>query len=100
MIGLISGIITYARRASLEAKSLAAIQQLSYAVQEYQLANGSYPPMPLSISNLTNWLPSQFSLSDPWSNDYLYITNSPRSCTIRSLGPDGVPSADDIEANK
>jgi type II secretion system protein G len=118
---LLLGLTRYVWRASKEAKAKANIEKVYKAMQEYMLANGTYPPnintpddlssvvtstsidpRYLAFESLTNWLEiTTNNLVDPWGNGYRYIRQSPLSCVVYSFGVDGSNNTpDDIVYGK
>lgn len=85
----------------------ASLQALGMALSLYELDNGSYPQ---SLEGLlaqpggaNNWdgpyLEDQAVPMDPWGNPFAYTYPSARGTKfydLKSTGPDGVESADDI----
>ena len=113
---LLLGVTRYVWRASKEAKAKATIEKVYKALQEYMLANGTYPD-PGSTNayamtdlvaagrpcqSLTNWLEiTTNNLVDPWGNSYWYTRPSPLSCVVYSWGVDKTANtADDIVYGK
>lgn len=97
LLALTLGIAGYARFAAREGRALADMEKIAFVLQDYWLRNGSYPSTLVSVSNR---LPENFSFSnavplDPWGRNY-YYSNAPQSYLLKSFGPDGRTSGDDI----
>lgn len=94
-------------RQSQTAAARAGIENISTALRLYELDMGQFPA---SLSALVQnpggaggtWRGPYLEKGmpkDPWGNDYVYVSpgnNNPGSFDLKSLGPDGVDSADDI----
>ncbi len=77
-----------------------SIANISTAINLYEVDNGSFPPTLQSLvtkGNESNWKGPYLDKVpvDPWGHEFIY---SPREngFDLKSLGPDGVDSADDI----
>ena len=92
-------------------KAQADIQELKQALDRYYLDNGSYPTTDQGLQALVapptgGRLPSNYEQggyieklpSDPWGNQYFYQSDG-SSYALKSFGPDGVQSADDIDGS-
>ena len=92
-------------------KAQADIQELKQALDRYYLDNGSYPTTDQGLQDLVNpptagRVPSNYEQggyieklpSDPWGNQYFYQSDG-SSYALKSFGPDGVQSADDIDGS-
>ena len=92
-------------------KAQADIQELKQALDRYYLDNGSYPTTDQGLQALVNpptagRVPSNYEQggyieklpSDPWGNQYFYQSDG-SSYALKSFGPDGVQSADDIDGS-
>ena len=92
-------------------KAQADIQELKQALDRYYLDNGSYPTSDQGLQALVNpptagRVPSNYEQggyieklpSDPWGNQYFYQSDG-SSYALKSFGPDGVQSADDIDGS-
>ena len=92
-------------------KAQADIQELKQALDRYYLDNGSYPTTDQGLQALVSpptggRLPSNYEQggyieklpSDPWGNQYFYQSDG-SSYALKSFGPDGVQSADDIDGS-
>lgn len=85
----------------------ADVQSIGTALRLYELDNGDYPS---SLQGLiskpggsNNWrgpyLEKSAMPKDPWGNDYVYNypgQHNSHSYDLKSNGPDGVASADDV----
>jgi general secretion pathway protein G len=82
------------------------IDSIGTALDMYELDNGQFPPsLQALVSNpggkdswngpyLKKGMPK-----DPWKNDYIYRTpgtKDPNGYDLKSMGPDGMESGDDI----
>ena len=92
-------------------KAQADIQELKQALDRYYLDNGSYPTTDQGLQALVSpptagRVPSNYEQggyieklpSDPWGNQYFYQSDG-SSYALKSFGPDGVQSADDIDGS-
>jgi general secretion pathway protein G len=93
-------------------KAQADIAELNTALDIYHLDNGYYPTTDQGLRALvtlpTNGIVPLVYCSggyiellprDPWGNPYFYQSDG-NSYVLKSLGPDGVESADDIDGSK
>jgi general secretion pathway protein G len=92
-------------------KAQADIQELKQALDRYYLDNGSYPTTDQGLQALVSpptegRAPTNYEQggyieklpSDPWGNQYFYQSDG-SSYALKSFGPDGVQSADDIDGS-
>jgi general secretion pathway protein G len=92
-------------------KAQADIQELKQALDRYYLDNGSYPTTDQGLQALVTpptggRLPSNYEQggyieklpNDPWGNQYFYQSDG-TTYALKSFGPDGVQSADDIDGS-
>jgi general secretion pathway protein G len=92
-------------------KAQADIQELKQALDRYYLDNGSYPTTDQGLQALVTpptggRLPSNYEQggyieklpNDPWGNQYFYQSDG-NTYALKSFGPDGVQSADDIDGS-
>ena len=92
-------------------KAQADIQELKQALDRYYLDNGSYPTTDQGLQALVapptgGRLPSNYEQggyieklpNDPWGNQYFYQSDG-NTYALKSFGPDGVQSADDIDGS-
>ena len=92
-------------------KAQADIQELKQGLDRYYLDNGSYPTTDQGLQALVTpptagRVPSNYEQggyieklpSDPWGNQYFYQSDG-SSYALKSFGPDGVQSADDIDGS-
>lgn len=92
-------------------KAQADIQELKQALDRYYLDNGSYPTSDQGLNALVTppsngRTPNNYEQggyieklpSDPWGNAYFYQSDG-NSYALKSFGPDGVQSADDIDGS-
>jgi general secretion pathway protein G len=93
-------------------KAQADIAELKTALDRYHLDNGYYPTTNQGLRALvayptTGIVPLVYFSGgyierlprDPWGNPYFYRSDG-NSYVLKSLGPDGVESADDIDASQ
>ena len=93
-------------------KAQADIAELKTALDRYHLDNGYYPTTNQGLRALvtlptTGIVPLVYDSGgyierlprDPWGNPYFYQSDG-NSYVLKSLGPDGVESADDIDGSK
>ena len=87
------------------AAARATFDGLSLAIDQYEVDNGSYPASLqalLTKGSESNWKGPYLKKGtlplDPWGKEYVY-TPSESSYVIKSLGPDGGESADDVTSN-
>jgi general secretion pathway protein G len=116
IVGLLATIVIQSLRgASDKAKRTKArddIAELKKALDRYYLDNGYYPTTDQGLRALvtppTNgFLPLVYYSGgylerlpkDPWGNPYFYQSDG-NSYVLKSLGPDGIESADDIDASQ
>ena len=98
-----------------EERALEDLDTLSIALGRYHTTTDTYPTTAQGLDALLNrpaaapipatWSPKLETLpADPWSRPYTYEFHgdrddeSGRELDLYSLGPDGIPSDDDIEA--
>jgi general secretion pathway protein G len=92
-------------------KAQADIQELKQALDRYYLDNGSYPTTDQGLAALitpptSGRVPNNYEQggyieklpADPWGNQYFYQSDG-NSYTLKSFGPDGVQSGDDIDGS-
>jgi general secretion pathway protein G len=115
LLGLIATIVIQSLRAAADkakhTQAQADLAEIKSALERYYRDNGYYPTTDQGLSALvkapTNdkvtpnprsgyleWLPQ-----DPWGTPYFYQSDG-NSYVLKSLGPDGVESADDIYAGQ
>lgn len=102
LLGLILGLVTYARRKAAENRTRANLQQLAIALQEHLMYYGFYPDDSTNLSStaITNWLPSGFIFTDAWNSPFCYKRIGTKAYRLYSYGPDGKVGTDDIEVGK
>ncbi|HVA76971.1 MAG TPA: type II secretion system major pseudopilin GspG [Candidatus Binataceae bacterium] len=92
-------------------KAQADIQELKQALDRYYLDNGSYPTTDQGLAALVSpptsgRVPNNYEQggyieklpADPWGNPYFYQSDG-NTYALKSFGPDGVQSADDIDGS-
>jgi general secretion pathway protein G len=110
IIGILVGIAIprlggRVRQAQIAAAE-ADVNNIGMALRLYEVDNGTYPSSLQALinkpGNAPNWRGPYLEKGlpkDPWGNDYIYQspgTRNPHSYDLKSYGPDGVESADDI----
>ncbi|MDH5543628.1 MAG: type II secretion system major pseudopilin GspG [Nitrospinota bacterium] len=78
----------------------AQIAMLEEALDLYRLENHRYPNSELGLAALKDYLKKELPM-DPWGNPYIYNIPGPdnRDFEIVSLGQDGKPGGDGIDAD-
>ena len=116
VVGLLATIVIQSLRGASDkakrTKARADIAELKKALDRYYLDNGYYPTTDQGLRALvtppTNgFLPLVYYSGgylerlpkDPWGNPYFYQSDG-NSYVLKSLGPDGIESADDIDASQ
>jgi len=92
-------------------KAQADIAELKQALDRYYLDNGSYPTTDQGLQALVSpptsgRTPNNYEQGgyieklpmDPWGNQYFYQSDG-STYALKSFGPDGVQSADDIDGS-
>jgi len=92
-------------------KAQADIQEIKQALDRYYLDSGSYPTTDQGLQALvspptTGRVPNNYDQggyieklpNDPWGTAYFYQSDG-SSYVLKSFGPDGVASADDIDGS-
>ena len=116
VVGLLTTIVMQSLRGASDkakrTKAQADIAELKTALDRYHLDNGYYPTTDQGLRALVT-LPTtgivplvyysggyiELLPRDPWGNPYFYRSDG-NSYVLKSLGPDGVESADDIDASQ
>ncbi len=98
----LGGRVQMAKKAAAEAD----ISNIGMALRLYEVDNGNYPASLQALQsnpgNAQNWRGPYLEKGipkDPWGNPYSYQcpgSHNPHSYDLKSLGPDGSESADDI----
>ena len=116
VVGLLATIVIQSVRGASDkakrTKAKADIAEIKTALDDYYRDNGYYPTTEQGLRALvtqpTNGIiPLIYSSDgyierlpkDPWGNPYFYQSDG-YSYVLKSLGPDGVESADDIAATQ
>ena len=116
VVGLLTTIVVQSLRGASDkakrTKAKADIAELKTALSDYYRDNGYYPTTNQGLRALvtrptTGIVPLVYfsggyieSLPrDPWGNPYFYQSDG-NSYVLKSLGPDGVQSTDDIDAGQ
>jgi general secretion pathway protein G len=92
-------------------KAQADIQEIKQALDRYYLDNGSYPTTDQGLQALvtpptTGRVPANYEQggyieklpNDPWGDPYFYQSDG-NTYVLKSFGPDGVQSADDLDGS-
>jgi general secretion pathway protein G len=116
VVGLLTTIVMQSLRGATDkakrSKAQADIAELQTALDRYHSDNGYYPTTEQGLLALvtpptTGIIPLVYYTGgyverlpkDPWGNPYFYQSDG-NSYVLKSLGPDGVESADDIVATQ
>jgi general secretion pathway protein G len=117
VVGLLTTIVIQSVRGATDkakrTKAQADIAELKTALDEYYRDNGYYPTTDQGLRALVTYPPTTGIVPlvyytggyierlprDPWGNPYFYQSDG-NSYVLKSLGPDGVESADDINASQ
>jgi len=114
ILGLLATIVVQSLRSAANkakrTKAQADLAEIKTALDRYYLDNGYYPTTDQGLGALvapptTGIIPLVYYSGgyierlpkDPWGNPYFYRSDG-NSYVLKSLGPDGVESADDIDA--
>lgn len=117
VVGLLTTIVVQSVRGASDkakrTKAEADIAELQTALDYYYRDNGYYPTTDQGLRALVTYPPTtgivplvyfsggyiELLPRDPWRNPYFYHSDG-NSYVLKSLGPDGVESADDIDCSK
>jgi general secretion pathway protein G len=118
VVGLLTTIVIQSLRGAADkakrTRAQADIAQLKTALDRYYQDNGYYPTTDQGLRALVTLPTTTTGIvplvyfnggyierlpKDPWGNPYFYRSDG-NSYVLKSLGPDGVESADDIVASK
>ena len=116
VVGLLTTIVVQSLRGATDkgkrTKAQADIAELKTALDFYYRDNGYYPTTDQGLRALvtmptTGIVPLVYYTGgyierlpkDPWGNPYFYQSDG-YSYVLKSFGPDGVESADDIDASQ
>jgi general secretion pathway protein G len=116
VVGLLTTIVVQtlwgASDKAKRTKAQADIAELKTALDRYHSDNGYYPTTDQGLRALvtrptTGIVPLVYDSGgyierlprDPWGNPYFYRSDGD-SYVLKSLGPDGIESADDIDASQ
>jgi general secretion pathway protein G len=115
VVGLLTTIVVQTLRGASDkarrSKAQADIAELKTALDDYYRDNGYYPTTDQGLRALVTYPPTTGIVplvyfnggyierlpKDPWGNPYFYQSDGD-SYVLKSLGPDGVESTDDINA--
>jgi general secretion pathway protein G len=115
ILGLLATIVVQSLRGAADkakrTKAQADIAEFKTALDRYYLDNGRYPTTDQGLGALvappTNGqIPSNYEQGgyierlprDPWGNNYAYQSDG-NNYVLKSFGPDGVESSDDIDGS-
>ncbi len=116
ILGLLATIVVQSLRGAADkakkTKAMADLAEIKTALDRYYLDNGYYPTGDQGLNALvsppTNGrVPANYENGgyierlpqDPWGTAYFYQSDG-NSYVLKSLGPDGVESADDIDVSQ
>jgi general secretion pathway protein G len=116
ILGLLATVVVQSLRGPADkakrTKARADLAEIKTALDRYHLDNGYYPTTDQGLRALvappTNGIVPLIYYGggyieripkDPWGNPYFYQSDG-NSYVLKSLGPDGVESADDIDASQ
>jgi len=116
VVGLLATIVTQSLSGASDkakrSKARADLAEIKTALDGYYNDNGFYPTTdqglralvtpPTSGILLLVYYPGDYVErlpKDPWGNPYFYRSDG-NSYILKSLGPDGIESADDIDASQ
>lgn len=96
LMGIVLGFTGYASRAAARSRALADIQKIKDALEQYRLANGTYPtvsgdmtaaPWAPFRAALTNYV-RDLNFTDPWGRGYRFESQGRFQFKLWSYGPD------------
>ena len=116
ILGLLATIVVQSLRGAADkakkTKAQADLAEIKTALDRYSLDNGYYPSTDQGLNALvsppTNGrVPANYESGgyierlpkDPWGTPYFYQSDG-NSYVLKSFGPDGVESADDIDGSQ
>jgi general secretion pathway protein G len=116
ILGLLATIVVQSLRGAADkakrTKAQADLAEIKTALDRYYLDNGYYPTSDQGLTALVSApssgrVPANYESGgyierlprDPWGAPYFYQSDG-NSYLLKSLGPDGVESADDIDASQ
>ena len=116
ILGLLATIVVQSLRGAADkakkTKAQADLAEIKTALDRYYLDNGFYPTSDQGLTALVSppsngRVPANYESGgyierlpkDPWGTGYFYQSDG-NSYVLKSLGPDGVESADDIDASQ
>jgi general secretion pathway protein G len=116
ILGLLATIVVQSLRGAADkakkTKALADIGELKTALDRFYLDNGFYPTSDQGLQALvtaptSGRIPGNYESGgyierlpkDPWGNPYVYQSDG-STYMLKSYGPDGVESADDIDGTQ
>ena len=116
ILGLLATIVVQSLRGAADkakrTKAQADISELKTGLDRFYLDNGFYPTTDQGLTALVTAPTSGRAVpnyesggyieklpTDPWGNQYIYQSDG-NSYTLKSYGPDGVESSDDIDGSQ
>ena len=94
LMGLLLGVMQYARQKAMKSRAKADILQIQNAIEEFKMSRGYYPP---DLTYVTNSLAQNiFINNDPWQRPYDYELLTPLTYRLRCEGPRADIDEDDI----
>ncbi|RME21871.1 MAG: type II secretion system protein GspG [Deltaproteobacteria bacterium] len=103
IMGMMATLITvYFVRQQEQAKvdgTKIQLRNIEDALDAYKIKNGSYPSTEEGLQALVTQEIMKELPKDMWGREFIYIRHNSRSYTLKSLGADGQPGGDGIDAD-
>jgi general secretion pathway protein G len=116
ILGLLATIVVQSLRGAADkakrVKAQADLAEYKTALDRYYLDNGTYPSTDQGLAALVSApssgrIPANYEsggyierlTNDPWGQPYVYQSDG-STYVLKSYGPDGIESADDIDASR
>jgi general secretion pathway protein G len=116
ILGLLATIVVQSLRGAADkakrVKAQADLSEIKTGLDRFYLDNGYYPTTDQGLSALvslptTGRVPNNYESAgyierlplDPWGSNYVYQSDG-NNYILKSLGPDGVESSDDIDGSQ
>ena len=103
IMGMMATLITvYFVRQQEQAKvdgTKIQLRNIEDALDAYKIKNGSYPSTEEGLQVLVSQEIMKELPKDMWGRDFVYIRHNSRSYTLKSLGADGQPGGDGVDAD-
>src|SRR5260370_29345314 len=116
ILGLLATIVVQSLRGAADkakrVKAQADLAEYKTALDRFYLDNGYYPSTDQGLNALVSppasgRIPANYEsggyieriTKDPWGNNYFYQSDG-NAYVLKSYGPDGTESADDIDASR